>query len=56
MFCSISGEVPQEPVVSSRSGAVFERRLALQLAQQGGLDPLSGQPLSEADLVLVKGQ
>lgn len=30
MFCALSGEVPQEPVVSTKSGHVFEKRLIVQ--------------------------
>ena len=53
-FCSISGEPPQDPVVSSKSGHVYERRLILKYITENGTDPITGDKLEEADLVTVK--
>lgn len=53
-FCSISGEPPQDPVVSSKSGHVYERRLILKYINENGTDPITGDKLEEADLVTVK--
>ena len=53
-FCSISGEPPQDPVVSSKSGHVYERRLILKYITENGTDPITGDKLEEADLVSVK--
>ncbi|KAI0639066.1 nuclear matrix protein NMP200 [Trametes polyzona] len=53
-FCSISGEPPQDPVVSSKSGHVYERRLILKYINENGTDPITGDKLEEADLVSVK--
>ncbi|KAK9866225.1 hypothetical protein WJX84_007807 [Apatococcus fuscideae] len=54
MFCSISGHVPEDPVVSSRSGQLYERRLAEKAIQENGKDPISGEDTSLEDLVSVK--
>ncbi|KAI0336175.1 nuclear matrix protein NMP200 [Cubamyces sp. BRFM 1775] len=53
-FCSISGEPPQDPVVSSKSGHVYERRLILKYINENGTDPITGDKLEESDLVSVK--
>lgn len=53
-FCAISGEPPQDPVVSSKSGHVYERRLILKYIQENGTDPVTGEKLEEGDLVSVK--
>ncbi|BFZ54141.1 hypothetical protein PYCC9005_001173 [Savitreella phatthalungensis] len=47
MFCALSGEPPQDPVVSRSSGAVFERRLLeAYLRDNDGRDPVSGEAIS----------
>ena len=44
MFCAISGVVPTSPVVSAKSGHLFEKRLVLeQLEQSGNTCPVTGQ-------------
>jgi pre-mRNA-processing factor 19 len=53
-FCAISGEPPQDPVVSSKSGHIFERRLILKYVNENGKDPMNGEKLEESDLVTVK--
>lgn len=53
-FCSISGEPPQDPVVSSKSGHVYERRLILKYITENGTDPITGEKLEESDLITVK--
>ncbi|CDO75875.1 hypothetical protein BN946_scf184672.g8 [Trametes cinnabarina] len=53
-FCSISGEPPQDPVVSSKSGHVYERRLILKYITENGTDPITGDKLEESDLISVK--
>lgn len=52
-FCAISGEPPQEPVVS-KSGNVYERRLIVKYITENGTDPVTGEKLDESDLVAVK--
>jgi len=53
-FCAISGEPPQVPVVSSKSGQVYERRLILKYITDNGTDPITGEKLEESDLIAVK--
>ncbi|KAH9968736.1 WD40 repeat-like protein [Russula dissimulans] len=53
-FCAISGERPQEPVVSTKSGHVYERRLVQKYITENGTDPVTGEKLDESDLVSVK--
>jgi pre-mRNA-processing factor 19 len=53
-FCAISGEPPQNPVVSKKSGHVYERRLILKYITDNGTDPVTGEKLEESDLVAVK--
>lgn len=55
MLCSISGEVPQTPVISSKTGHVFEQRLLEKyLAENDGRCPITNQQLSPEDIVAVK--
>ncbi|RDB28959.1 Pre-mRNA-processing factor 19 [Hypsizygus marmoreus] len=53
-FCAISGEPPQEPVVSVKSGKVYERRLIVKYINENGTDPITGDKLEEADLITIK--
>ncbi|GJE85903.1 pre-mRNA-processing factor 19 [Phanerochaete sordida] len=53
-FCSISGEPPQDPVVSSKSGHVYERKLIVKYITENGTDPITGEKLEESDLITVK--
>ncbi|KAE9409308.1 Prp19-domain-containing protein [Gymnopus androsaceus JB14] len=53
-FCAISGEPPQEPVVSTKSGNVYERRLIVKYINENGTDPITGDKLEESDLLDVK--
>ncbi|KAI2636551.1 Prp19-domain-containing protein [Hypomontagnella submonticulosa] len=54
MLCSLSGEAPQEPVVSKLSGAVFEKRLIEKYIEENGKDPVSGEDLTLDDLLPIK--
>jgi pre-mRNA-processing factor 19 len=54
MICAISGEVPDEPVVSKRSGLLFERRLIERYIEDHGKCPVTKEDLSMDDIVLVK--
>ncbi|KAJ1461530.1 WD40-repeat-containing domain protein [Pelagophyceae sp. CCMP2097] len=55
MYCAISGEVPQQPVVSAVSGHVFEQRLIEKaLEASNGVCPATGEPLSKSQLILIK--
>jgi pre-mRNA-processing factor 19 len=53
-FCAISGEPPQDPVVSVKSGNIYERRLVQKYIAENGTDPVTGEKLEESDLVSVK--
>ncbi|KAJ8561219.1 hypothetical protein K7X08_027409 [Anisodus acutangulus] len=54
MNCSISGEVPEEPVVSTKSGLLFEKRLIERHISDYGKCPVTGEPLTMDDIVPVK--
>jgi len=55
MICSLSGETPEEPVVSLKSGHVFEKRLIEKyLETNNGICPATQQPLTKEDLLPVK--
>ncbi|KAG9301167.1 hypothetical protein G9A89_012550 [Geosiphon pyriformis] len=54
MFCAISGEPPQEPVVSKKSGHVYEKRLIFKYLADNGKDPITGEDTVEEDLVDIK--
>ncbi|KAK9475170.1 Prp19/Pso4-like-domain-containing protein, partial [Dipodascopsis tothii] len=53
MICAISGAPPTAAVVSRKSGCVFERALIEAYIDQNGTDPISGEPLTTADLVTI---
>ena len=53
-FCGISGEPPQDAVVSTKSGHIYERRLITKYITDNGTDPITGEKLEESDLVSVK--
>jgi len=53
-FCGISGEPPQDAVVSAKSGHVYERCLILKYIHDNGTDPLTGEKLEESDLLTIK--
>lgn len=55
MLCSISGVAPNEPVFSAKSGHVFEKRLIVKHLKATNTCPVTNEPLSEVDLVPVKG-
>ena len=48
------GEAPLDPVVSTKSGHVYERRLITKYIAENGTDPLTGEKLEESDLLTVK--
>jgi hypothetical protein len=53
-YCAISGEPPLEPVVSAKSGKVYERRLIVKYINENGTDPITGEKLEESDLIAIK--
>ncbi|KAL7177590.1 hypothetical protein ACSBR2_030864 [Camellia fascicularis] len=54
MNCSISGEVPEDPVVSNKSGLLFEKRLIERHISECGKCPITGEALSMDDIVPIK--
>ncbi|KAJ8768425.1 hypothetical protein K2173_021578 [Erythroxylum novogranatense] len=54
MNCSISGEVPEEPVASKKSGLLFEKRLIERHISDYGKCPITGEPLTMDDIIPVK--
>jgi hypothetical protein len=54
MLCAISGEAPQEPVASRKSGNVFEKRLIEAHIAEHHTDPVTGEDLSVEDLIELK--
>ncbi|AQK65171.1 Pre-mRNA-processing factor 19 homolog 2 [Zea mays] len=54
MICAISGEVPDEPVVSKKSGLLFERRLIERYIEDHGKCPATKEDLTMDDIVPVK--
>jgi pre-mRNA-processing factor 19 len=51
---TVSGEVPQEPVVSKNSGFLFEKRLIDKYIKDHGKCPVTGEALSAEDLLPVQ--
>ncbi|KAF2252010.1 Prp19-domain-containing protein [Trematosphaeria pertusa] len=54
MLCAISGEAPQVPVASRKSGNVFEKRLIEAHLAEHHTDPVTGEDLSVEDLIELK--
>ncbi|KAK5109290.1 hypothetical protein LTR62_007164 [Meristemomyces frigidus] len=54
MLCAISGEAPEQPVASRKSGNIFERRLIEAYLSQHGTDPVNGEELTTDDLIDLK--
>jgi hypothetical protein len=54
MLCAISGESPQAPVASRKSGNVFERRLIEAHIAEHHTDPVNGEDLTLEDLIELK--
>uniref|UniRef100_A0A6B2L2U6 Pre-mRNA-processing factor 19 n=1 Tax=Arcella intermedia TaxID=1963864 RepID=A0A6B2L2U6_9EUKA len=53
MFCSISGEQCQEPVIT-KNGLIFERALITKFLENNSTCPVTGDPLTLADLIPIK--
>ncbi|KAI5684793.1 Prp19 [Leishmania braziliensis] len=53
--CNISHQVPTHPVVSVRSGLVFEHSLVEKYVDEHGRCPITGDPLCKEDLIAAHG-
>lgn len=51
MFCAISGQVPEQPVVSKNSGHLFEKRLIEKYIAAEGKCPVTKEDLTVEDLM-----
>merc|ERR1711934_472148 len=54
MFCSLSGQTPEDAVVSNKSGHLFERRLIEKYIDNTGKCPVTNEVLGKDDLLAVK--
>jgi pre-mRNA-processing factor 19 len=54
MFCAISGTVPEQPVVSTKSGHLFEKKLVEKFVKETGRCPVTNESLSVEDLMPLK--
>ena len=54
LFRAVSGEVATEPVLSPKSGHIFEKRLIEKYVNDTGKDPVSNESLSIDELIAVK--
>ena len=52
--CALSGVLPEEPVVSVKTGHVFEKRLILRHIEATHQCPITREPLSVDDLITIK--
>ncbi|KAG0235540.1 Pre-mRNA-processing factor 19 [Actinomortierella wolfii] len=50
----VSGEAPENPVVSRKTGQVYERRLIVKYIADNGKDPVTGEEMTEDDLLEIK--
>lgn len=54
MHYTVSGEVPEVPVLSPKSGSIFEKRLIVQYILDNQKDPINNEPLEVDELIEVK--
>lgn len=51
---SVSGEAPKHPVVSVKSGSIFEKSLIEKYIAENGRDPTNNEEITVDDLVEIK--
>ncbi|KAK7906174.1 hypothetical protein LTR67_000900 [Exophiala xenobiotica] len=56
MLCAISGTPPEVPVVSRKSGNIYEKRLIEAYINENGTEPTTGAALSAEDLLEIRTQ
>lgn len=54
IVCAISGHAPEEPVFSTKTGHVYEKRLIIKNIESTGKCPVTKEELSQEDLVEMK--
>lgn len=54
IVCAISGQPPEEPVFSPKTGHVYEKRLVMKLIESVGKCPVTKEELTKDDLVDMK--
>jgi len=54
MLCCITGTSPEEPVISKKTGHLFEKRIVEKYLQQHGKCPVTDQELTPEDLLPVQ--
>ena len=52
----VSQQIPKEPVVSLKSGLLFEKSLIMKYISETGTCPITKEPLTEQELLSVKSQ
>lgn len=50
----VTNEVPEQPVISPASGAIFERRIIEKYILENGCDPITGKEISLDELIEIK--
>lgn len=55
-FFLVTNEVPEHPVVSTSSGAIFEKRIIEKYILENGCDPISGKEIKIEELIDVKSK
>lgn len=53
MFCSLSGQKVKDPVVSPKSGKIFERNLIVTYLSTNRKDPINDEPLGIEELIPI---
>ena len=53
---TVSNEIPEQPVVSPVSGAIFEKRLIEKYINENGCDPINSESLDVSQLIEIKGK
>ena len=51
---TVSGETPRDPVISKKTGHIFEKSLVLKHVEDEGKCPITGMDLSRDDLVGIR--
>jgi pre-mRNA-processing factor 19 len=54
MFCSISGQIPQIPVVSVKTGHIYEKHLLEKYVKETGECPISGLSMTMDDIIVIE--